>query len=518
MRKLSLSIVSLLLVSAAVAGCSEVNAGVQDQETAISSSDVSGETTVDITDKATANIGNGPSYDPLTVDFDTADRERIFPNVVGYAEDIFVPENNQYTYAFIDINGNVVCDAVFDKVIYVDSADSYIVRGTQDGVSKYGIITADGSKFTGLIYDGLDSMDSTSGKIGFHGTNYTDGVLWITDIDIDLNQSEPVPVIIDQDELGVDPLSSQLSVSYYDDSSAVVFNQSEFYYNIWLVDSSNGKVLYKNNLLGIPGCKLFGKVLIEQQASGRGIVVYDMKGNKIIDDQDAYSGRLCEDRYMVSINGEISVYDTEWNVVNTLSVSDTSEVMTSFERIVVSSANKTVVYDKALEIINTLDYSVCGGTYFRDWYGFGEGDFFYDSISGTREVINVSTGAVLKKDDGFFYSFEYGYIVSDNKSNGNDPVKRWNIYDTGMNLISSGEGTIRLISDESTGDVYAVVTKDKSMTVYSMSDFEEMFVIDDIYSISVSDGRFYGWNENRFIFMDDEGRELYSNEIDHTEF
>ena len=153
MRKLSLSIVSLLLVSAAVAGCSEVNPGVQDQETVISSSDVSGETTVDVTNKATANIGNVPSYDPLTVDFETADRERIFPNVVGYAEDIFVPENNQYTYAFIDINGNVVCDAVFDKVIYVDSADSYIVRGTQDGVSKYGIITADGSKFTGLIYD-----------------------------------------------------------------------------------------------------------------------------------------------------------------------------------------------------------------------------------------------------------------------------------------------------------------------------------------------------------------------------
>ena len=197
---------------------------------------------------------------------------------------------------------------------------------------------------------------------------------------------------------------------------------------------------------------------------------------------------------------------------------ENSEVMTSFERIVVSSEDKTVVYDKDLEIINTLDYPVCGGTYFRDWYGFGEGDFFYDSISGTREVINVSTGSVLKKDDSFFYSFEYGYIVSDNQSNGNDPVKRWNIYDTGMNLIASGEGTIRLISDESTGDVYAVVTKDKSMTVYSMSDFEEMFVIDDIYSISVSDGRFYGWNENRFIFMDDEGRELYSNEIDHTEF
>lgn len=518
MKRTTTVLLALLLSASAAAGCSNLNQATQNNAPDVTSSDIT-EISLDVNlEEPAPNIVNDVTFEPLTVDFETADRGRIFPNVVSYIEDQFVPEMNAYAYSFIDINGNIICEAVFDKVIYDKGSDAYIVRGTQDGVSKYGIISADGSGFTGLKFDGLASSYNYNGKPGFYGSNYVDGNLLITELDKSFNESEPVSITIDQNELGVDPVTSQLSVRYHDNENSVIVNLSEFYYNTWIVDNSNGKVLYSSNALAISDPAVFGNVVIEQNASGNGIVVYDMKGNKVIDSDKACSGRLAIDRYMVALDGVVNIYDTNWNVINTLAVPEYALVMTSFERVVVSADDKTVVYDKDLNVVNTLDYMVYGGTYIRDWNGQGEGDFFYDSISGTKEIINVNTGATLSKDDDFFYSFDYGFICSDNMSNGNDPVKKWSIYDSEMNFIVNGEGTLDLICDEKTGDVYATVIQDDVITVYSMDGFEELFTINGrYYNLAVYDGMFRGWNKDKFIFMDSEGNEITTYDVDYQQ-
>lgn len=516
MKKLSTVLLALLLSATAVAGCSNLQQATQNNDPLASSTDIT-EISIDVNlDEPAPNVVNDVKIEPLAIEFETADRGRIFPNVVAYIEDEFVPELNEYAYSFIDMNGNIICEAVFDKVIYDKGSDAYIVRGTQDGVSKYGIISADGQRFTGLKFDGVASTYNFTGKPGFYGSNYVDGYLQITELDSNFNESDTVSITINQDELGVDPATSQLSVYYHDNENSIIVDQSEFYYNYWLIDNTNGKVLFSSNDLAMPDPTIFGNVIIEQETSGQGIVVRDMKGNKIIDSKDACSGRVTIDRYMVALDGMVNIYDTSWNVINTLAVPEASIVMTSFERIVVSTADKTVVYDKDLNEINTLDYMIYGGTYFRDWNGQGEGDFFYDSISGTNEVINLNTGAKLAKEDAFFYSFDYGYINCDNVSNGNDPVKKWRIYDSNMNFIASGEGSLNFIRDEKTGDVYATVMQDDVETVYSMDGFEELFTINGrYYNLTAYDGKFRCWNKQKYIFMDSEGNEITTYDVDY---
>ena len=117
-------------------------------------------------------------------------------------------------------------------------------------------------------------------------------------------------------------------------------NQCSYnYYSTYLLDTNTGKLLYSEYTYN--DVKLFGNVIIEQQASGEGIKVYDLDGKVILDDDKAYSGRVTDDVYMVANNGELNLYDKDWKVINTLKITANSIVMTSFERIAVFDGSKT---------------------------------------------------------------------------------------------------------------------------------------------------------------------------------
>ena len=220
---------------------------------------------------------------------------------------------------------------------------------------------------------------------------------------------------------------------------------------------------------------------------------------------------------MVAKDGVLGIYDYDWNVINSMPVASDDEIMTSFGRIAIVSSDETSVYDKDLKLINKLDYAVTGGTYFRNWYGYGEGDMFYDSISGTREVINLNTGAKLPKEDSFYYEFKHGYIIADNESDGNDPVKKYRIYDKEFNEIMSGEGTADIVSDELSGDLYLVISKDGIFTVFSLPSLDKKFSLKaDCYNLNPVGGRFYGNSRKHFVFVDGNGKDILCYEIDYT--
>ena len=200
-----------------------------------------------------------------------------------------------------------------------------------------------------------------------------------------------------------------------------------------------------------------------------------------------------------------------------MNIPEDSTVMTSFGRIAVVGINDTKVYDKDLNLINSLDYQLSGGTYFRNWYDFGEGDMFYDSISGTEEIINLNTGAKLEKEDDFFYEFKLGYILADNESNGNDPIKKFRVYSKDFKEILSGEGTADIVSDVFTGDLYLVILDEGVFTVYSLPSMNKLFSLKaSCYSLNPAGGRFYGNDREHFVLVDGNGNELLSYEIDYT--
>lgn len=521
MKKASVVLSTLILLSS-VAGCTATNETTaretrnDDTDVTIVQSDEPDET--DVTDPSDTVIIPMIPDSELKIDYVPEDHGRVIPFLAVYEEDEWMPEGNRYTYGLIDLDGNQICDAVFDSVISCDEWNCYIVRSTQGDVTKYGLLSYDGSKFSGLVYDGLYNIGFT-GKNGecFYGSVYSEGNIWVKYIDQDFNEILARNITIDEKALGLDAASAQLTVRYMGDGRAFLFNKNEFYPNDYLIDTSNGKVLYQSSALEMTEGKLYGNVIVEQEADGQGIKVYDMDGNLIVDDSEAYSWQVCPDRYMIAADGTLSLHDREWKIVASMEIPKDAIVMSSFGKIAIGVDLNTKLYDKDLNLITEHDDIYLGdGTYFRDWYGFGDGDMYFDSISYANTVYNLSTGARISKEDGFFYSFKYGYIMSDNGSNGNDPVKKWRVYDGDFNPVMSGTGNAYMTQDEATGEVYLYSIEDGKMTVYSLTEGEELFSLDNFcYNLRAYDGRFYGFAKYRFFLADDSGSVLFDYEVDH---
>lgn len=524
MKKASVVLSTLILLSS-VAGCTATNETTA-KETRYDDTDVSvvqiDETAEPdapgVTDPSNAVVIPMIPDTELKIDYVSEDHGRVIPFLAVYAEDEWMPEGNQYKYGLIDLDGNQICDAVFDMVSSCDEWGCYIVRSTEGDMTKYGLLSYDGSKFSGLIYDGLYDIGYTE-KNGecFYGSVYSDGYIWVKYIDQDFNEILAYNIKIDEDELGLDAASAQLTVAYIGDGRAFMFNRNEFYPNDYLIDTKDGKVLYQSNALEMSEGKLFGNVIIEQDADGQGIKVYDMDGNIIIDNGMAYSWKVCSNRYMIASDGMLNLYDLNWNVAASMEIPQTAIVMSSFEKIAVGVGFETKLYDKDLNLIAEHDDIYLGdGTYFRDWYGFGDGDMFFDSISYADTVYNLNTGASIAKEDGFFYSFKYGYIFADNGSNGNDPIKKWRVYDSNFNLVSDGTGKAYMTQDEVTGEVYLYSIEDGNMTVYSLTEGEELFTLDTFcYNLRAFDGKFCGFAKTRFLLVDDSGSFLFDYEVEH---
>ena len=510
MKKTAFVLTLILLTCALLSSCNKEPAEIP-QRTAVSVDAVASEI-----DRVMAQ--DGPSYTVMPIDFNPKDYGRIIPNMVAFTEDMWEKEKDQALYSFITLDGKIICGPLFDYVSYSENAGAYIVRRTENGVSKYGFLSSNGAVFTGLIFDGAaEAQNIDDDELCFYGTNYENGKLYVSPVDIDLEVLQATPIDIDESKLGLAADQAQLSVLYMNEETAVIINRSEFYYKTFMIDVRDGKPFWVFNNNGLKTLKIFGNMIIEQDMRGKGICVYGMDGSILVDDPDAYSGRLSKEKYMVCREGVLNIYDYDWNVVDTMNVSVETEVMTSFGKIAVVSGTYTNVYDKDLKLINTLNYAVYGGTYLRDWYGYGEGDFLYDTISEKGEIINFTTGAKLPKEDGFYYEFKNGYIIADNESNGNDPVKKYRIYDKEFKEIFSGEGTADILADEITGDLYLITNKDGVFTVYSLPSLDKKFSLKaDCYNLNPVSGRFYGYSKQHFTFVDGNGKDILCYEIDYT--
>ncbi|MCR5329369.1 MAG: hypothetical protein K6E12_11060 [Saccharofermentans sp.] len=515
------SFITVIALTASLAGCAlpqESGSRTSDTTEATTTSETVFPDDSDPTDDTTVTEeADSPASGPVDVDFEPADRGLIIPCVRGYLEDNWTKENNIAYYSFVTLDGELVCNTLFDWVYYAEDAKTYIVRHTDSGVSKYGFISDNGAVFTGLIYDGAAvAQGNRADGVCFYGSTYEDGKLWVSGIGNDLNVIDTKAVTIDEEEITLIAEKSQLSVLYTDDTSTVMINRSQFYYKTMLIDNASGKLL-GDLTSGFRNPYIFGNVIISLDMAGEGLAVYDMLGNQIIDDEDAYAGFVTDDLFLIAQNNELTIYDTDWQEVNSMSVPGGSMVKTSFGRIAVADGKKTQVYDKDLVLLNTFDYSVDNtGTYLRDWYDYGEGDIFYDTITGNAEIINLNTGAILPKEDMFAYTFKYGYIVADNKNYGNAETNEWHVYDADLNLIVSGEGFIEVFRDDVTGDVYMVIEKDGLLTVYSLPDGQELFsYTGSRWTLEATDGRFHYWDTDRFVMLDGSGEEIVSFDVDY---
>ena len=139
---------------------------------------------------------------------------------------------------------------------------------------------------------------------------------------------------------------------------------------------------------------------------------------------------------------------------------------------------------------------------------------FYSTYTDDAEIINLNTGARMRKESRFSYAFKEGYIIASNGNYGNEPVEEWRVYDQGFNLLLSGEGTADAVRDEVSGDVFIAVERDGMLTLYSMPELEEMFSFaGNIWTLKVTDGRFHCWDTDYFILLNSRGEEIVTYNI-----
>lgn len=489
-----------------------------------------GETTVSFEpsvtgpDPAAAGEVNDPSIvanlaEPLEVNFVPADYGRIIPYTGSVTEDEWgTPEETYYVRGFVDTYGVPVCDPIFDDIRYVAEYDAYIVRASENGVSKYGFLSSNGAVFTGLIFDGASEVnDNRDNRACFYGTNYSDGKLTVTSLDNAFNALAQYNVTIDENAINIDAATAQLSVSNIYDNRAFVFNRDEFYPTYMLIDSNNGEVLYSTNALKVEKLVAYGNVIIEQDMGLEGLVVYDLNGEVILDDENAYSWLVCDGEYMVAREGKLSLYDEDWEVIDSMDIAKNAVVYTSFEKIAVSEKGKTSVYDKDLNLLTVQDnVTMADGSIEKDWYNYGEGDIYFTSFVGNERMYNLSTGASIDLDMDFYYSFCGGYIFADNISNGNDEVRKWMVFDGDFKPLANGTGYAITFVDEITGEAYFIASDAEKSVVYSI-DGTVLFECDrNCTYMSAMGGVFYATVDDQWVMYDKDGKLLFEYAIEHT--
>lgn len=529
MRKTTALVSTVLLLSTAFSGCaakgndSQKNENNDNVTTAATASDMadaadtadSSQETSETTAHIMGKVNNAYSPDPIEVDFVASDHGLILPFTDSIAED-YTAEDTTATVGFIDKDGNIVCEGIFDKVSSFDEAKVYIVRCTVDGVSKYGFISYDGSIFTGMVYDGASINEGDDSNLSFFGTKYVDGKLEVTGLDNNLKETSREEIALNEDELGLDASTSLLSVSFLENNRAILMNLDSFYYSKFLIDTTDGSLLYSTNTFGYEYGKLFGHVIVEQDVRGENVKVFNLDGQEILN-ANAYSWKVCNDRYMVAADGKLALYNGDWKEVDSMDIAEDAIVMSSFGQIAVYQDECTKVYNKELELVaepENVDLRM--GNFQRDWYNFGEGDMYFQIYGDDEyEYINLNTGArkTYEKEfnSGITFEFFNGYIIAQK-----DYGDGWSAYDGNFNLIYEADGQSYSFVDPATGKTYVSYTDAGTTNVYSLDDEEVVLTCDQELSgfraydgILIGTGRYYGLAEDEQIAFDSEGNEIF---------
>ena len=127
-------------------------------------------------------------------------------------------------------------------------------------------------------------------------------------------------------------------------------------------------------------------------------------------------------------------------------------------------------------------------------------------------MIDLS-GASMPSDEGYFYSYEAGYVIADNRGDGNTLDHRIRVYDENLNLILEVEGYGDTFTDEVTGEHYLSYISDGVTTVFSLDRCEEMFTLDGdcgYYVTWAYDGAFVLTDRDNYNIYDPDGEVVFS--------
>ena len=409
---------------------SEETSGSTYEETTISESETEPSETVVNIDPVSDAIRLFPVYqyvDMLTFD------ASIYTFDPGYFEDV------DYKMGLMDINGNIIYGD-FSYVDYYEENDSFVVVNLGEfGITECGLVSGDGTKSTGLDYNGYYiDYDGTT-----YLTKYENGNMIISCFDKDLN------VVFENKEIKVDQnIASALyghrgvcvRASFEDTTVIGSMNTNHDIYN-YLIDNETGESI--SNIE-----RVYGDLMVKNVNPG--VVIYDSNGNEVEDLMNYRRYVLFPKEGLILYNDYQAVaVDLDGNIVNTMALKDDYYIDSTDNFIVMNNDHETNIYDKQLNLVSKCeDIRLSGGIVIELIPGDAT-SIIHASFEGGC-FINVISGNTLFADP---YNCVFGFIskmgllyISDKDSE--------TYYDKDLNKVDCAFGNGIVSSDIVTGEAY----------------------------------------------------------------
>ena len=397
-------------------------------------------------------------------------REAEYEDYVQYA---------YQSYGLIDNQGRIICDPIFSEA-YVTYGNTVIVATGSGEDKKFGAITADGTKFTGIKYDRIIRLSEQKYYYAITGnkvTIFNEDLSIYTEktLELDFNSLDDQDLIESLERAKEEGYGVELEDIYIIrvlDKSHVL---GEFWGYDFEIDLNTGKLRetadYFDPNLGVGGT--YGDRYLT-----------DKEGNQISDSYTdiAYGSRLpifYKDGYYVGL-------DSEGNVVQKFPKTDYLDFVTFDEYMIVNTdTNKWTLFDTEFNAIGV--YEATQQIYPSTWeqgYRGGSGLVY---VLDQGNIIDPFTGEVLLEDVPFAYSVFIGnecvaastadgYVLSNGRTFPSDEY-----WETRTDLI--------------TGKEYMIYTEDHTVRIYDVAadDITDIEIdgYADSYYVTITDGNVY---------------------------
>lgn len=426
-----------------------------------------------------------------------------------------------FQMGFVDQDGNPVGEAIFNTISALEGTNFYLVGQLDENMKwHYGLMTLDGSIYTGLIYDGYYQVpDNSVSEAGYvYMSRYDDGILRVDEFDFEMNTViEDRAIILDTDQLQGYSSSCLLCVEkVYDDERAVVMLWQDEIGPVgdYLIDTTTGEVLATFTEWIRP---IFTNTMIISRETMGDIVICDLDGNDITADcVAAYA--LSEDRVVIFTNDTVGVLDNDGNVICSMEMGDHYDQYVSSGRILIGTNNGVEVYDQDLNLITVGDVSLNYGLTVNDSTHFTNDEVVFVDWSGER-IIDLESGTLAIYNDEYDYRRYSGFIVGSDQFD-----SEFTVFDADLNSVLEGEGAATVVEDMVTEDIYLVVvatdpaTLEGSTNVYRITSGEAELMYEtegevNGYSVTFIEGTMDASIVGTTIIVSPEGEVIFSCDI-----
>ena len=507
MKKQALALILTSAIAMSTVACSSNNGGERrhrerrhDHETTTTTTDAPDETTTVTDIEPTDPVAVLPQTTVQMIgntEFQLSDTyQYIFPYTYSCTP-VSSPndweENNIFEVGFVDQDGNVICDPIYNMATLLTDANVYLVgRYDENDHMQYGLISLDGNAGTDLEYDGYYEVPGrthyTPGYI--YMSDYEDGVLTVDYFDNEINtiiEQAQITLNTDNFEYYTDDMMIRVEKIYEEEGRAVVMLWEDSYGPVgdYLIDTETGDVLASTD--GWLRPVLTDSMFIDNDPDNA-LIIYDLDGNDITGDY-LKAGDINSDKIAFFTQDRVDVTDDEGNVTATMPLGDdVLEVDVSNGKVLISTMEGIEIYDQDLNLITVAqDHYLGYGYTVDDFYNFTDGDVVLVEYE-TEQVVNLMTGATVNYNDELFYSGENGLIFAD------DYGTFYTIYEYSLDNVTAGPAEAALIRDRATGELYIVEVNSSDITkLYRVNgtDVEMIYQYDEsvnIYGCEIVDG------------------------------